>query len=379
MLSPVRFCAGGMISRECPYNQHMAPRIPLVSYILVNWNTEQLLPRALDSIAGQDYGLSEIFVVDNGSRNFDPAVLDGYPATELIRNRSNRGFAAANNQALAKCRGDYIVLLNCDAYLAPGFTRSALACFAANPRIGTVVPKILRDDGSGVIDSTGHIMHLDRTPAHRGGGERDQGQYDAGGFVFGGTAAAVVYRREMLDSVAEGGPPGKGGRVFDETFFAYYEDVDLDWRANLAGWRAYYAPSATAFHRAHGSGGRRRYLIRLRAEKNRYLMLARNDTLAGQLAAFRPLAAYEAWHLLKTLVQPWLWPAYIYLLAFLPRAWSYRFAQGRRRIIPPCDVAAQFMPRGFTPPPREESPKPALGLLEERSIARRSHCCETRG
>ncbi len=79
------------------------------------------------------------------------------------------------------------------------------------------------------------------------------------------------------------------GPVFDETFFAYFEDVDLDWRANLAGWRAYYEPDCRAYHRGHGSGGRSNLSIRLRAEKNRYLMLAKNDTLGSQLGALGPL------------------------------------------------------------------------------------------
>ena len=347
------------------YNQRVESGVPLVSYILVNWNTEDLLPRALDSIEAQIHGLSEVFVVDNGSPGFDPELLAGRRNVTLISNPTNRGFAAANNQALSACNGDFIVLLNCDACLAPGFIRAALAPFSANPRIGTVVPKVLRDDDSGVIDSAGHVMYSDRTPAHRGQGEQDQGQYDAAGFVFGGTAAAAVYRREMLEQVSEGGSLAAGGQVFCEQFFAYYEDVDLDWRANLAGWRAYYEPEAVAFHRGHGSGGRRSYRIRLIAEKNRYLMLARNDTVAAQWRDWRPLLVYETWHFIKTLLQPWLWPAYLVLLWCLPGAWAYRLAQGRQRVIPAGDIADRFHQRGVVPPIKPEPPRPTGGILEQ--------------
>jgi len=335
----------------------VAQGVPLVSYVLVNWHTEELLPRALESIAAQSYGLPEIIVVDNGSPDFDPALLAGCEA-RLIRNHRNLGFAAANNQGIRECTGDFVVLLNCDACLDSGFVEAALRPMLANLEIGTVVPKILRDDGSGVIDSAGHLMHRDRTPAHRGRGERDQGQYDRGGFVFGGSAAAVVYRREMLEQVAW------GGQVFDEAFFAYFEDVDLDWRVQLAGWRAYYEPRAVAQHRGHGSGGRASWLIRLRAEKNRYLMLAKCDTLGCQLADLGPLALYEGWHLLITLLRPWLWPAYLLLLAGLPRAWCWRGQLGWRRRVQPREVARWFVARGSQPPPRAEPPAPERGLLE---------------
>ena len=348
----------------------MSSGVPLVSYVLVNWHTEELLPRALASVDAQSYAQREVILVNNGSASFDPTVLAHYPDMKLLSNNRNLGFAGANNQAINASHGDYIVLLNCDAYLDPDFTRRALAVIAANEQIGTVVPKILRDDQSGVIDSAGHIMYEDRTAAHRGRGEHDQGQYDGGGFVFGGTAAAIVYRRAMLEQLARSGggrrrtPAPEAatavGEVFDETFFAYFEDVDLDWRALLAGWRAYYEPRCVAWHRGHGSGGRASYAIRLRAEKNRYLMLAKNDTLAGQLGCILPLALYESWHALRTLFTPWLWPAYLMLLWYLPRTLACRWAAGRQCTLSHNAVTAFLLPRGLQPPLKAEPPAAEL-------------------
>lgn len=356
----------------------------LVSYILVNWRTTDLLPRALQSIAAQTHAYREVILVDNGSADFHAGLLSGFASIKLIRNERNLGFAVANNQALTESRGEFVVLLNCDAYLDPEFTRYALDVFSENDSIGTVVPKILRDDGSGVIDSAGHLMYSDRTTAHRGKGEHDQGQYDAGGFIFGGTAAAIAYRRAMLAAVAQ---PWRGeqrsgetdhgaspplGPVFDETFFAYFEDVDLDWRANLCGWRAYYEPACQAYHRGHGSGGRRNLSIRLRAEKNRYLLLAKNDTLSGQLGALGPLLVYEAWHALKLLLQPWLWPALPVLWFYLPAAWWSRLSAGRNRKRNAREVTAMFVTRGLQPPPRAEPPNVHGTPLLERPGERRS-------
>jgi GT2 family glycosyltransferase len=357
---------------------------PLVSYILVNWRTSDTLPRALESLAAQTHQRREVIVVDNGSEDFHAGLLAQMPQVRLIENSRNLGFAVANNQALSVCRGEFIVLLNCDAYIEPEFTRYALDVFAENERIGTVVPKILRDDGSGEIDSAGHVMYTDRTAAHRGRGELDQGQYDAGGFVFGGTAAAIAYRRAMLATVAL--PPQSApeddadgfdaspalGPVFDAAFFAYFEDVDLDWRANLCGWLAYYAPECVAYHRGHGSGGRRSMAIRLRAEKNRYLMLAKNDTLAGQLSALGPLLVYETWHALKLALQPWLWPSLLMLWWRLPGAWAYRLYAGPRRSVRAGAVAAQFARRGMQPPPMPAPPSMSAVPLLERPGERRS-------
>ncbi|MCH7472774.1 glycosyltransferase [bacterium] len=331
----------------------MARGVPLVSYVLVNWRTEELLPRALQSILDQTYQMREVILVNNGSTGFDDEALGGFAPLTIISNERNRGFAAANNQGIAASSGDVIVLLNCDAYLDKEFTERTIGVLTSNPRIGSVVPKLLADDESGRIDSTGHVMHTDRTPASRGKGEQDQGQYDAGGYVFGGTAAAIAYRREMLERVAE------GGEVFDESFFAYYEDVDLDWRANLAGFRAYYEPRCIAYHRGHASGGRKNLAIRLRAEKNRYLMLAKNDTLRAQLGALVPIMLYEAWHGLAVLLQPWLWPAIPLLLWHLPGAWAKRWRARSQRVIPAGRIAESFVARGLRPPPKSE---PAAGL-----------------
>jgi GT2 family glycosyltransferase len=328
---------------------------PLVSYILVNWRTEDWLPRALDSIRAQKTRLREVLLVNNASPAWHPGLLDDYPEVKLLDLPRNRGFAGGNNAALRECHGDMVVLLNCDAYLDPDFTTRAIDVFRRNPRLGTVAPKILRDapelDGLWRFDSTGHVMRLDRTTFSRAAGEADQGQYDAGGYVFGASAAAVAYRHEMLDEVAV------RGEVFDESFFAYFEDVDLDWRAQLAGWDTYYEPRCVAYHRGHGSGGRRNLAVQLRAEKNRYLLRVKHDSLVVEPEALAPLLVYELRHLLLTLFKPWLWPAYLLLLASLPGALARSFAGSRRWKRRRRDVARWFVPRGPLPPPAATAPE----------------------
>ncbi|MEZ5338283.1 MAG: glycosyltransferase [bacterium] len=331
----------------------MPGQLPLVSYILVNWNTEGLLPRALDSIAAQDFPLREVILVNNASPQFDALDLNAYEL-KLVQAPGNLGFAGGNNLGIAHSTGDVVVLLNCDALLEPDFTHRAVAVLQARPRCGTVVPKILRDDMSGRLDSTGHLMREDRTPLSRGAGEPDMGQFDNPGPVFGGTAAAIAYRREMLEQVSF------DGEVFCHDFFAYFEDVDLDWRAQLAGWEAWYEPACRAQHRGHGSGGRASLRVQRIAEKNRYLMLVRNDSVSSQLGNWIPLTIYELWHALRTLLRPWLWPALLSYLACLPGAIRYRLRAGARRRVPAGRVAAQFIPRGSLMPPG--APQPGMPL-----------------
>jgi GT2 family glycosyltransferase len=92
---------------------------PLISIILVNWNGANDLPRCLDSIFRQTYRSIEVIVVDNGSTDDSLDLLRKYPDLILLRNETNRGFSMANNQAIARAGGDWIFLLNVDAWMAP--------------------------------------------------------------------------------------------------------------------------------------------------------------------------------------------------------------------------------------------------------------------
>lgn len=328
--------------------------LKLVSYVLVNWKTELWLPRALDSLAAQTHPLGEILLVNNASPSWDPAVLADREL-RFIDLHENLGFAAGNNVGIEAARGDVVVLLNCDAWLDRGFTARAIEVLEANPRIGSVVPKILRGDDSGIIDSAGHVMRTDRSCFNRGQGERDEGQYEAAGFVFGGQAAAIAYRRDMLEALSW------RGQVFDESFFAYFEDVDLDWRAQLGGWLAYYEPRCKAWHMAAGSGGRRRQRIQRLAEKNRYLMLTKCDSLPAQIRHWPALLLYEAWHLLLTLLRPWVWLSLLDYIVALPGALAWRRGIQRNAVLAPVRVAATFRRRGDTRPLPSAPPAAEVG------------------
>lgn len=248
------------------------------------------IDECLSALALQTRAPDAVVVFDNASTDDGVdrarAALSG---VRIERSPANIGFAAGHNRAMAIEPADVHVVLNPDCRLAPEFIERSLAALEADSSIGAVSGRLLRfraeaDAGplmearGDVIDSTGMVAQrnrrvLDRSsdlPAHR----RDLTEID----VFGASGAAAVYRRTMLEDVAF------EGEFFDEAFFAYREDVDLAWRAQLLGWRCRYVPTALARHRRRVAPGRREILpsrINRLSVANRWRMIAKNELRAG--------------------------------------------------------------------------------------------------
>jgi GT2 family glycosyltransferase/glycosyltransferase involved in cell wall biosynthesis len=250
------------------------------SVTIVTWNSAGWIEPCLESVFAQQGVGTDVVVVDNASADDTVRRLQkSAERLKLIRNPENRGFAAAQNQAIRAAAGDWVLCLNPDVVLQPGFLRALLESAERHPTVGMATGKLLRmnPDGSRssppVLDSTGiyftpTLRHLDR-----GSNEIDGGQFERAEFVFGATAAAALYRRAMIDDVS------LGGEFFDEEFFAYREDADLAWRAQLAGWRCLYVPEAVGWHVRRVLPERRRGLpaaLNYHSVKNRFLMRAKN-------------------------------------------------------------------------------------------------------
>ncbi len=246
---------------------------PLVSIVIVNYNAGKQLARCLDCIAQQTYTNWELLVVDNASQDESVAALQNVERVRLIRNAKNLGFAVAQNQGLHSASGEFLMPLNFDVRLEPGYIAALVDALRADNRLGSVCGKLLcMDHGwepSEVIDTTGLLMAHDCAPRSRGHGERDTGQYDDSPAVFGAQGAAPMYRRAMLEDVAW------NGQYFDERYFMWYEDTDLDWRAYLRGWECQYVPAALAFHAGH-SGAPRDRLYVTTSLRNRWWMVMTN-------------------------------------------------------------------------------------------------------
>ena len=268
-----------------------------VSAAILNWNGGDLVLACLQSLLRQTHPVEQRIVVDNGSVDGSLEKLKAAdPGLTVISNPHNLGFAAAANQAAGEAKGKWLLLSNLDVEYEPDYIAGLVAAGQRDPMIGSVTGKLLRaraGDAAPIVDSTGHVLFRNGWAANRGEGMPDSGQWERPEEVFGVTAAAALYRKAMLDEVSEG-----RARPFDERFFAYIEDVDLDWRMRWLGWKAWYEP-VTAWHRRSATGARRKPFVLRHILKNRLLLVANNDLWPGGLlrapgvAAFTVLAATQ--------------------------------------------------------------------------------------
>ena len=257
--------------------------MPLVSIGVVTWNSARDIAACLDAVRAQRHRPIELLVGDNASADETRRLLEERTSGDERRYfPANLGFSAAHNALIRASRGAYYVTLNPDVVLDPGFVAALVAALEDAPRAGSATGKLRRADPPGTIDSTGIVMHRSQRHFDRHADEIDRGQHDAPGPVFGVSGAAGCYRRAMLDDVAV------AGEIFDEDFFAYREDADLAWRAQLLGWDAIYVPAAVATHVRGVTPERRAALpaaINRYGVRNRFLLRLKNQTVA-QAARF---------------------------------------------------------------------------------------------
>jgi GT2 family glycosyltransferase len=251
-----------------------------VSVTIVTYNSGRFIRRCIESALEQKYPFLEIIVVDNSSTDGTVDILELFEdRVRVFYNHENIGFAGAQNQAIAASRGDWVLTLNPDVLLMPGFIEALVHAGNLDPRVGSVCGKLLTMTAGfdfpeePIVDSTGiyftpNLRHLDR-----GSQEIDNGHYLKYEYVFGATAAAALYRREMINDIS------LNGEFFDTDFFVYREDADVAWRAQLMGWRCLYAPYARGYHVRKVLPGNRRALpaaINMHSVKNRFLLRIKN-------------------------------------------------------------------------------------------------------
>jgi GT2 family glycosyltransferase len=268
----------------------------MVSVTIVTWNSEKHLEECFAALVLQDYRDLEVIIIDNASEDGTPELLRQVEGKwKVVYNVDNVGFAAGQNQAIKLARGEWVLCLNPDIVLSPYFVTRLLQAGEAHPEAGTICGKLLRWQPSArsvrkrramgvadpeaemqktnIIDSTGiyftpNMRHLDR-----GAEEVDEGQYDQMQYVFGASGAAALFRRNFIEDVSI------EGQFFDEEFFAFREDGDLAWRAQVLGWKCLYTPDAVAWHVRRVTPERRKDLpliINWHSAKNRFLMRGKN-------------------------------------------------------------------------------------------------------
>lgn len=224
----------------------MSGESPFISVIIPNWNGAQHLCTCLNSLRSQTYRRFEVILVDNGSEDGSlDLVRQEYPEVRVLALGQNRGFAGACNAGITAAGGELIALLNNDTEADPHWLEGVVMAFARHPEAGMIASKMLLFDRRDTFHTAGDFYRLDGVPGNRGVWQRDIGQFEQEEEVFSANGGSAAYRRAMLEQIG----------LLDEDFFYSCEDIDLAWRAQLAGWRCVYTPHARVYHKLSATGG----------------------------------------------------------------------------------------------------------------------------
>jgi GT2 family glycosyltransferase len=311
-----------------------------VSLIIPNWNGAQWLERCLPALRAQRFRDFEVLVVDNHSRDDSRRVTERcYPEARWLALPRNRGFAAAVNAGIRASDGELVALLNNDTEPEPGWLEALVAALDRRPDVAFAACRMRDAAARDRIDGAGDSMNWYASPAKIGAGERDGARFEEEREVFGACAGAALYRRSLFEAIG----------LFEESFFAYIEDVDMSFRAQLAGYRCLYVPDAVVYHVGSATAGRDSdFALRL-ATRNQLLMVARDypwPCIWTQL----PKVTYAQYWLARGAAADRrlgvVLSAYASFLLLLPRSLVARRAIQRRRrasiadlerVLDPCE------------------------------------------
>ncbi len=219
-----------------------------ISVIIVNWNGAACLPSCLDALSNQTYQNFELIIVDNGSTDQSAVGLEArWPGLKLIRHNENIGFAAANNEGVRHSAGDWIILLNNDAFPRPDWLATLFEAVLRYPDYTCFASSLLNADNPKLFDGTGDIYHISGLAWRRDYDQPVNWESKNIEEVFSPCAAAALYNKEAFLQV--------GG--FDEDYFSYHEDVDLGFRLRLQGHRCLYIPEAVVQHIGSAATGKK--------------------------------------------------------------------------------------------------------------------------
>lgn len=248
---------------------------------MVTYNSAALLPVALHSLRAQTFSDFSTLIIDNGSADGSAQIAEA-EQLPCIHNTHNTGYAAAHNQALALTDSTYILTLNPDVRLDPGFLEAMVEALGTHPKAGSGAGALrrvddladLRKEKMSRIDGAGLFMRRNRRQGLLYEGASADALPTVITPIFGVDGAAAFYRRTMLLEVSI------NGEVFDSDFFMHKEDVDLSWRARLRGWECLFVPGARGSHVRGFRPGKRAEVsseIRRMAARNRYLLMLKNE------------------------------------------------------------------------------------------------------
>ena len=253
-----------------------------VSVIVPNWNGKNYLEKCLLSLKGQTFEDLDVIVIDNGSSDGSiPFLRRIFPEIRLRAFRHNTGFCHAVNTGIRMSRSDYVILLNNDTEADPSMVEELVNAIERHPDAIACQAKMLRMSDPQIIDDAGDLYCALGWAFARGRGRGDE-QYGKEEPIFSACAGAAIYRRELLMKIG----------LFDERHFAYLEDLDVCWRARLAGYKTYYAPAAKVLHAGSAATGAKYNAFKvLHSARNSVLVIRKNMPFWQRLLNLPFLAA----------------------------------------------------------------------------------------
>lgn len=215
--------------------------------IIPNYNGIQYIEACLDSLKAQSIPDVPVIVVDNASADGSPECIEKkYPWVQLIRLDQNFGFCRAVNEGIRAAQTEYVILMNNDMTADPEFVRSLLRRITSNPKMFSCQALMLQMDHPDRIDSAGDFYAATGWAFTRGK-NAPADSYPKAGPVFTACGGAVIYRKALFDKLG----------LFDEAHFAYLEDVDVGYRAQICGYENWYEPAAKVLHKGSAASGSR--------------------------------------------------------------------------------------------------------------------------
>lgn len=269
--------------------------------VVPNWNGADSLKSCLDSLVAQSVEC-HIIVVDNASEDDSLSIIEQYTNIELVQHDKNRGYAGGVNPgftAAIDSGAKYVAPFNNDAVADKNWLKHLVAYLDEHPRVGIATCKLLNATGSR-LDSTGDYYTIWGLPYPRGRGQNQLDKYDSQTEIFGASGGASLYRVSMLKQIG----------LFDEDFFAYYEDVDLSFRAQLAGWKVAYVPAAEAYHQIGATSSKIHGFTTYQTLKNLPMLLVKNVPQPYFWLVLRRLILADTLFFLRALSRGHIWSAF---------------------------------------------------------------------
>lgn len=233
-----------------------------ITIVIPNYNGEKYLRTCLESIYNQGYSNYEIIIIDNNSADSDYKWIEDYGEIKFKRLDKNYGFSRAVNEGIQMAQGKYVLLLNNDTQLCPEFLKPLYSAMEEDVKVFSISSKMIQYHNKKLIDDAGDEYTLLGWAYKRGDGKSIK-EYEKKERIFSTCAGAALYRRAVFEEIG----------YFDESFFAYMEDVDISYRANIYGYKNIYLPSAKVYHIGSATSGSKynEFKVKLAARNNLYV------------------------------------------------------------------------------------------------------------